>query len=232
MKFKSFLLGLLVGVFAISSPVLAAENSSIRVTGQGRVSLKPDRCKVEFKVISRDKDQKKALLDNNLRSQALVKAFMEAGIGEEDIETSNISIRPVINYEKSEKIEGYLVTNSLGINIKDITSIGKYIDLGVKNGGDFAGNLVYSSTRASEGYNEALKKAIFDARKKTEVIATSLGVKLKSVTRVEELSRNYYDSNIVNYDLAKEESISSSQLPEIIVGDIIIEASINLESNY
>jgi len=231
MRIKSFLLGLFIGILTISSPVLAAENSVIKVTGQGKVALKPDICNLEFRIISKDKDQVKALEDNNIRSERLVKSFIEANIKEEDIETSSISIRPVINYEKNQELEGYLVTNSINITIRDIKEIGRYIDLGIRNGGNFGGNLIYSSSKASDAYNEALRLAILDGQKKTNKIAATIGTRVKELIRVEEISRDYYNRNLVSYDLV-EEKTSATNIPDIKVGDIIIEASVSLESIY
>lgn len=234
MKLRHLFLSALIFLLGMTGTSYAAENGIIKVSGQGRITLKPDMASVEFRVISKDKNQNKALEENSIRSKQLIEVFRAENIKDEDIETIDLNLRPVMNYENNrEELDYYMVTNTIELTIRNIDKLGKFIELASNNGVDSIGYIRYDSSRSNEAYNQALKMAVEDAKSKTNLLGQALGVNIKAVSKLEESSSNHYRPNTVRYDALEESALGAGKAaPEIKLGDLNIEASVIMESIY
>ena len=64
----------------------------MRVTGRGRISVKPDRIRLMLTLSDVKKDYDKALKEASAKSAELQKAFCGCGFSEEDLKTVNFSV--------------------------------------------------------------------------------------------------------------------------------------------
>lgn len=220
----------LVMMFLITVPSFAAEGSRVAVSGQGKITLRPDKCTVEFATVSRDSDQTKALADNTAKNNKMVEAFKKNGIKSEDIVTQNFNLGEEYEYNEDGTREDriYVVTNTVELTLKDLTKIGNFIEIGINNGADSVGYLRYDSSKTDEAYARALKLAVEDAKSKTNIIANALGVKIKGVSLVEEMNNNYYPRAEYMDNLAMPKASGL----KIEVKDLEINANIVMESIY
>lgn len=228
------LLALVIVLILTLSTVVLADSSNnsrvILVSGTGNILVKPDSARLNFRVISNDKDQKVALNDNNLRMEKLIQSFKDYGIKEEDIATESVYLNPIYNYENnSSKIASYQAINSVSLELKDLSKIGNLMSYGIRNGADSLDYIDYKSSKADELYNKALQMAIKESKIKANAIAEALGVEIKQVLRAEESSTNYFRNNTVSLDSVKEESMEDVPMK---IEDLSIIANVRVEFGY
>ena len=68
--------------------VMAVEDFGVRtinVVGEGIVIVKPDLCEIDFSIITTNVNKEKALKENGVQMDKLIKSFRDWGIKEEDI---------------------------------------------------------------------------------------------------------------------------------------------------
>lgn len=231
MRIKSIFLSLIL-LIAFASPVLAEDLGTIKVSGYGELSIRPDTCSIEFVIISKHEDQLRALEENTRKNKDLVDSFFKAGLAEKDLVTSDYSISPSSEYDsQGVKLKDYyLIRNSLEVTIRDLDKIGSFIALGLEAGADSVGYLNYSSSRADQAYNRALELAIRDARAKVELMTKTLGLDLKRISSLEETSSSNYGG--ASRDYKNLDAFKEMASPDIQVGDLSIRASVNMEAIY
>lgn len=203
-KFKVLNLILVISVLLIlisGTRVMAVEDYStkiINVSGEGIVMAKPDLCEIDFSTITTDINREKALRENAVQMDRLIKGFKDWGIKEEDIVTESIFVRPIYDYSQNPRVfKHYHSENRIKVTIRDMEKIGKAIDQGVKLGATEIGYLNYGISNSEELYNKALSLAAIDANKKADTLAKALAVKLEGPIRVEEVGNNNYNRPLI-----------------------------------
>ncbi len=169
--------------------VAAAENayyydtrSTINVTGKGEVVLDPDIAQVGFTVYATNEDVSAAQQENTQLMSAVLSVIRSKGIAEEDIETGNINIREVYDYDKSPaRIVGYDVYHSVEVKVRDMEVLGGLISDAVGAGASSVSGPEYSVEDDSAAYLEALSLAVQSATAKAETIAAGAGARLANL---------------------------------------------------
>jgi uncharacterized protein YggE len=160
----------------------------ITVTGTGSVKAAPDRADFSFGVETQGETADAALTANNAAVQKVIAAIKGAGVAAADIQTQQVSVSPRYGSD-GQNITGYSAVNSVNATVRNLANAGAVVDAAVKAGA----NQVYGPTLAiseqSGLYQEALKKALDDARAKAKTIAEAAGVSLGSVVNIVEGSQ-------------------------------------------
>lgn len=222
------LLLILIFVTSLSSTVLAAEgDKKIVVNGKGVVRIKPDMAEISFTAISRDKNQRIALQNNNKKIDKIINGFKKFGVKDNDIYTEAVYISPEYSYNKDvPKLEGYTASNVVIIVVRDLSKLGSMINEGVNLGADSLDSINYKLSKPEEAYNNALALAIKNAKVKADKIAASTGVKIKSIGKITEKSE-YSDFNESVSDT--NEKAPENMVTPIKVKDLSIEAILEIE---
>lgn len=155
---------------------------TIKVTGKGEVSVKPDHAVIILGVITEDMKVQNAQQQNAVISNKVIDALKNIGIKQDEIETASYSIERIVEYQDSQQVfRGYRVSHLLQVTVKDLTNVGKVIDVATENGANVVRNISFESTNHEQYYGEALQKATLNAKFNAENIAVSLGLKLSSI---------------------------------------------------
>ncbi len=165
--------------------------TTISVSGDGEVVTKPDVAKFSFSVTEKAADAVAAQTAATTKINDLMAAFKEAGVEEKDIKTEYYNLYPTYKYEEApcaegmwycppgESVEdGYEVTQSISIKVRDLTKSGTLLTLAGEKGADNISGLEFVVDDSSVFEDEARAKAIADAKAQAEVLARDLGVKL------------------------------------------------------
>lgn len=232
MKSKLILLLVLVMLMSFTSIGFAEEyKGRIIVSSEASVKLKPDTANLTFTVITNNKNQVKALEENNKISNNVVKELEKVKVSKDNIIASSIYVEPVYDYEKDPStIVTYRAVNNITVSTKRLDDLSMIVNTSIKAGANILSNINYSNSNTNESYYKALDLAIKDANKKADMIAKSLNLKNIKPVLVEESSRNYVpvkESN-VNLEIAKDES----SLTPIYIEDLEIYASVKIEFAY
>ena len=102
--------------------------STVKVTGTGTVSIKPDIAKVGFTVRAQEKDVSDAQQQNAKLMEAVLEVIKAKGIAEEDIDTGYLNINEVRDYSKNPaKVVGYEVYYTVNVTVRDMDVLGSLI---------------------------------------------------------------------------------------------------------
>lgn len=167
---------------------------TVSVTGVGRVEAAADLLVLNLAVETQAVTASDALAENNKQAAAVLSALRDHGIQEQDIQTAQLSIDPVMaqqdqNDTQPPKIVGYRVRNGLRVKLRDVPGAGAVIDAAVQAGGDATRieGISFSFADPSGLLVAARKGAIGDARARAQHLADGLGVGLGNVISISEL---------------------------------------------
>ena len=230
---KLFILAV-ISFFALSnfafpaSAQTTSDTPTLTVTGTGESKTKPDIATLNISVERKGKTASEAASVNANAAQKLIDALERTGILEKDIQTSNISINPIYktntgSFESESKIIGYQANNSLQVTIRKISDVGHTIDVIVLTGDYIISSVDFSLENNDAAEADALKKAVSDARRKADVVATASE---KTITGIKTISVGGI-GGIFPKSLggASAESFSTPVLP----GDISVSSSVSIE---
>jgi uncharacterized protein YggE len=186
---------------------------TVRVTGIGRVAAVPDVLLLDLAVETQAVTASAALAENNKQAAAVLSVLEDHGIQDGDIQTTQLSINPVLERQGPDdtnpsRIVGYQARNGLSARLRDLQGAGTVIDAAVQAGGDAIriDGISFLFANTSELLIEARKRAVDDGRVRAQQLADGFGVKLGNVISISE-------SNPGNRPLTREFAVSQLATP-------------------
>jgi uncharacterized protein YggE len=182
----------LVALAGIGKPEAAGgaddqRTEGITVTGVGTIEAVPDEAEFSLGVTTKGRTARLALGENSERMQRLLAALKAAGVAARDLQTQDVSVSP--DYRPNE---GYTASNSVSVRIRDLDRAGEILDTASRAG---ATNVYGPSlTRADrDGFEQnALERAVDNARKRAEALGRAAGVDVGTVTSITETTEGGY----------------------------------------
>jgi uncharacterized protein YggE len=116
----------------------------------------------------------------------------ELGIDSRDMKTTRFSMNPAYDYTPGtgeRKFKGYRVSHTLTVNVRNLESIGRVLDLTVSAGVTDLSGVSFGMQDSREMEATARRRAIEDARAKAVELAEAAGVRLGPAIRIEEGGR-------------------------------------------
>lgn len=187
--------------------VSVSDSEAIFVTGEGEITAKPDRMRLNLGVEARAEKLEEAMADNVKRMTSLREALLRLGVAEKDLKTGQFSVSQVrepISIRTTETpsapsgelatssrveerwVERYLVSNTLEVIYPDLTRAGDLISAAVQAGANNSWGLQFEVTDPEPLQDQAREAAIANARKRAEQIAQAAGVKVGRVLSINE----------------------------------------------
>lgn len=214
-----------------SVTVQSAENTGITVTSQEKVKAEPDIAEITYSVYSQAADARTCQSENQTDVDAVLALLKEKGIADTSVQTSDLGLNPIYDWENGKKVTGYEMTTEVIVSDVAIADAGTIISDSVNAGINSIDSVQYQCSNFDELYQEALKKAIESARVKAEAMAEAGGCKLGTVTNVQEYSSGqqtrYYDnaySGMAMKETAMEDAGAGRNL---MPGQVDIEAEVS-----
>jgi uncharacterized protein YggE len=165
---------------------------SITVSGNAGIQVKPDMAQVTVGVVASGSTSE-AAREANAQAMADTQAALEAlGIGEEDMMTSDITLRPTYVYTNNYSegtINGYRMSTDLVVTVRDLEKVGEVLDAAIGAGSNSLDSLEFLVSNQDELYNEALADAVELARQKAELLAAAAGKTVGQALTITESSR-------------------------------------------
>ncbi|NLJ40867.1 MAG: SIMPL domain-containing protein [Clostridiales bacterium] len=204
------------------------EVDTLKVTGLGKVSIKPDIAYLNVGVRTINKDAKVAQEENKKIMEKVMTKLKALKIEEKDIQTSAYNIWPRYNYyDNKETLEGYEVENMVTVTLRKVESVGDVLDGISEAGANMSYGISFGIEDTETAYKDALEKAIEDAKGKAETMSNKAGVSIiRLLNMVEGTTPDYYPRAPGNYDMAMEAEQSRS-VP-IAVGELEIQANVTV----
>jgi len=201
--------------------------NTVSVSATGSIDVAPDIAYVTAGVVTQDADATKAQRDNSAIMNALFDALKNAGLTEDDIETTNYSVYPMYNYDNNtgkSTIYGYEVRNTVRITVRELKRVGEIIDIAGQSGANTDFSIQFTLEDKDAHYNDALTKAMEEAKAKADTLAAAGGFTIVSVLSVSEGSYSYYP--VYEY-AAVAEADNVSRTP-VSAGDLTVSATITV----
>lgn len=152
-------------------------SGTLSVSGEGEVKAKPDVATLRLGVVTTAKTAQEAIRENAQRMDEVIDAMKAIGVPSEDLQTTGISLSPVVDYDEKSptylKIVQYRVEDTLSIEV-DVEKAGRVLDEAVEAGANVGGGLIFGLRDVSMFRDSALTAAVEAARHNAEVIAEAL----------------------------------------------------------
>jgi uncharacterized protein YggE len=181
----------LLAMMALAAPSALADDGDeprrITVTGQGQVQAAPDMAVLSIGVETEAATPGAALADNAERMTAVMARLQQAGIADQDLQTSQLGVWPVYaEREQPQKVVGYRAGNQLSVTLRDIDRIGEILDPAVADGANNVSGPSFAVAEPEPLYQEARDAAVKDAMARAQRYARAAGVSLGEIVRIDE----------------------------------------------
>lgn len=174
------------------------QKNTITVSDSAEIYAKPDLAITTFSVVTEAKTVEKAMSENTKKMNAVVDSMKKLGIKETDLKTTNFSISPRYEWEKSAActayycpegkrvLVGYEINQSLEVKIRNMEKIGDVVQAATDGGANEVGNLEFTIEKEDDLKKQAREEAITKAKTKAKELAGQLGVDLARITNFSE----------------------------------------------
>ena len=227
----------LVGIARPAATVAAVtgENSIklISVSGQGKIRTAPDTAYVDLGVITEAPTAKAAAQANTEAMNKVVNAVKTFGIQKEFIKTSNYRVEPVYRYDthgEPPALTGYKVYNTINVTTNLLDKLGQIIDAAVDNGSNNVGGIRFGLKDEDATVQQAIQKAMENARAKADTAARAAGVRIKGVHTVK-VETQTPPPRYVGYEKSIGQAAGARDATPIESGevDVIVNVSVDYE---
>ncbi|MDB5540954.1 MAG: hypothetical protein JWQ89_2681 [Devosia sp.] len=196
--FTAALIPLLLATALCVAPAMAqdaAAPGTISIGGLGEVTAAPDTAFVMSGVTTQGATAREALDATTKAMAELLETLKAAGIEARDIQTSGFSVNPnyvytdardANGYQLPPKINGYQVSNTVNVRVRQLASLGAVLDKAVTVGANTINGITFSVADPSKLYDEARKVAFADARAKAQLYAEVAGEALGDIRNITE----------------------------------------------
>ena len=217
------------------TPAIAAGNTLLSVSADGRATRKPDMAIFTAGVTSTGKTAGEALTANSADMSRVIAALKRAGIAERDIQTSNLNLNPVYADQSRQpanpleqqppQIIGYQVSNMVTVKQRKLGEFGKVIDTLVSAGANQVNGPSFQIDQPDPALDQARVEAIKKARARAELYAGAVGMKVARIVSISE-SGGYSPPMPVMYRMAAE---SAASAPPVAPGEVSLDINVTVQ---
>ena len=204
----------------ISTPI----QTSITVSAQGSVSVKPDVAFVTVGVQQTNLQADKAQSQANTITAAAIARVKALGIPARDIQTQSIALNP--QYDQSGVLTGFQASDTLSITVEQLSKAGSVIDAGVAAGANQNVSVSFGLKDDSQAVSDALHAAIAAGQKKAIAVAAELGLSLAGA-KIQVVENSAQVPSPVQYSVAPGVARNAAPTP-VEAGSLVVQDSVTL----
>lgn len=168
------------------------DRSTVTVTGEASLKVKNDEAVLRLGVVTQAQSAKEAAAANAKIMTDVKKAIIHMGVPADKIETQRYDLSDAVEYKKDDTpVRTYEAENAFRVKVQDMEKAGQIIDAAVSAGANRIDSIEFIAKNVNAAKEEALKKAIENAKEKAKIMAESLGKRIVNVVSIEENSVNY-----------------------------------------
>jgi len=234
------LVGAIVIVAIVRDRIVNPPQYQVSITGQGKVSYKPDIGNVVLGVqVDKADTAQEALTDLSGSVTKILAAIKAAGIPEADVQTMNYSLLPQYDYKNEvAKLAGYSANQQVVVKVRQMgvnnENISKLLAATTKAGANQVLGITFDVSNLEKLKQQARIKAILDARSKAGILGKAAGVRLGRVVGWWE---NLIQApGVMSYSGIEGKGGAAGMSPSPIVPsgtqEVIIELSLNYQVRY
>ncbi|MCX6781218.1 MAG: SIMPL domain-containing protein [Candidatus Magasanikbacteria bacterium] len=165
---------------------------TITIAGTGKVTATPTIATTNVGLVTEKADVASAQTENTNKMNALISALKSLGIDSADIKTAQYQINPKYTYDQKNgsTINGYSVTQSVEVKIRDLTKISAVLAKAGDAGANQVSGIQFTIDEPKNLEAQARELAVQDAKDKAEKLAATLGVRISRVVDFSEVTPN------------------------------------------
>lgn len=166
----------------------SVQGTLLSVSAEGKSEARPDMATINLGVTTEGQTAQAALQENARRMTALTQALRRAGVAERDIQTANVSVYPQQQYRENQPplTTGYQANNTVTARVRNVNNLGRVIDAAVAAGGNTIHGVSFSHQNVDAQLDAARRDAIAEARRRAELYASALGMRVHRIVAVQE----------------------------------------------
>ena len=204
---------------------------SINVNGTGRVKVEPDVADIRLGVTQQGKDAKQASDKAATVMDAMIKALIDVGIAEADIQTTNLNLNPIYDYDDNPpNIVGWQASNMVNVTVRDITAVGEVVDAATAAGATNVNGISFRVEDPSGAQSLARSEAVVDAESKALQLAGDARVNIIGVITITESSGQPPQPLFLSRTDLSFASAESAPITPVLPGEV--EISVNVFIQY
>ena len=218
---------ILITMFATMSKAQEQKQiPQISVSGEGKISVKPDQVILNFGVENSGKDVTEVKKLNDETVDKVVKYIKKFGIPATDFQTTNVSLNR--NYDNEKKKYNYQASQSITILLKEISKYDSLMMGLVDNGINNITNVEFKSSKIEEYKSEARKLAVKDAKHKAEDYVSVLNQKVGKAILINDNSQTYYSQPMFKGAMMSAMADESVPKETLAIGEIEVIANVSV----
>lgn len=190
---------LALGTFAMTAPAqpaggvmqVSTDGTLLSVAAHAEARRAPDIAMISAGVVTQAADANAAMRRNAEQMQKVVAALRAAGIAERDIQTAGVNLQPQYRYAENQPpaITGYQATNTVNATVRDIDRLGRILDSLAATGANQISGPSFEIDEKEAVYDEARRRALEQARRRADMYATALGMRVRRIVSIDETGR-------------------------------------------
>ena len=177
----------IAAAFATASPLHAQAPAAaaapepivqIVTNGHGQVRVTPDRATLNISVETRRPTASDASRENARLQRAVSDTLKAIGLTPDQLSTTDYSVMPEQRWNQQKQqseLIGYLVRNTIRVQVKQLDQLGKVIDAALGKGTNLVSSLDLFAANTESARRDALAKAVEQARADADVMAKAAG---------------------------------------------------------
>lgn len=221
-----------------AAPVLATNGTLLSVSAEGKVTRVPDLAVFTAGVVSQGKTASEALSANAADMTRVIAALKRAGIADRDIQTSNLSLNPVYQPQRSlpdgtidppqPRIIGYQANNSVSVRQRKLGDYGRVIDTLVSSGANQVNGPSFEVDSPDPAMDEARVAAMKKARARAELYARAAGLRVSRILSINE-SGGWAPPQPVMYRMAAMEAAPPAPPSPVQAGELQLSLTVAVQ---
>ena len=169
------------------TPANVPSQPTVVTQGRAIVNARPDRAFVTIAAESRSRNSGEAQKQNATAMTGVLQKIEQAGVPKDAIRTIGYDLQPEFDYANGRQtFRGYLARNTVEVRLDDIDRVGAVIDAAAAGGATTITGVRFDVRDRAGLEQEALRRAVADARGRAEALAAGAGAKIERIVRIEE----------------------------------------------
>lgn len=185
------LLALLACVVHAGTPLPDAPH--IVVSGEGKVSVKPDSARIRFDFVQRASRPLPAKQSVDAAVNNLLGMLDAYGVDDNDVTASSLNASEDVSYtdDGTRVSNGFVAERNVTVVMRQIDRLNEVLDSGLGSGADEIGNVAFESTQADSLRKDAKRKAVDSAKLKASEMAAAFGTNLGPVYSIDSVNSRF-----------------------------------------
>lgn len=205
----------------------------IAITGHGEVRVSPDMAKLHLHVENTQKSSQSAKQHVDESVNKLLAGLNKFGITSDHINASRISTSPHYQYDRTQNknvLKGYIARRDITLTLKDLDKLNELMDYVLSVKVNQIRNVELLASNETELTQQALTKAIEDAKESGAALARSFKAKLGDIysINVQSNAPDFRPMPQMEHKMMMSADAGGNQSGQYLHDELTFKASINV----